>query len=303
MRQPIQSLEYKGLSMSYSKYFDAKHKIELLRKLSARNAAPEEFTLLLENLFFHRMEIKAFDITDQFIYRARKNKHGSLFTDVSELKQPQSSPCKGRMNDKGESFFYGGICELGTIYEMLPDIGSLFTISRITKQKQEDHPMFLIAGLLDDPRSPTPRNSTEKAIYNYLHGELTKVTSNVEEYNSTIAISRVLLSKGLSAPENYSLSGLVYPSVQQARGVANVRTFNIGMKGDAFDDKFQIKDAFVYCLTHEVEAYQLNGVNYGEIAGDGRINWKFDFAEMQHRMRSGLTSDGLVVESLKHLQI
>ena len=289
--------------MKYSNYFDTKRKIELLKKLSGRNAAPKEFVHLVENLFFHQMEIKAFDIADQFIYRARKNKQGSLFADVSELKHPQLSPCKGRMNDEGESFFYGGICELGTIYEMVPEIGRLFTISRISKQKQEEHPMFLIAGLLDDPRSPTPRNSTEKAIYDYLHGELTKVTSTVEEYNSTIAISRVLLNKGLIAPENYSFCGLVYPSVQRARGIANVRTFNIGMKGDAFDDKFQIKDSFVYCLTHEVDTYQLNGVNYGEIAEDGRVNWLYRFTEMQQRMRSGLTLKGSVVESLKNLQI
>lgn len=285
--------------MKYSNYFDTKRKIELLKKLSVRNATAKEFTPLLENLFFNQMEIKGFNLLDQFIYRARKNEQGSLFADVSELKHPHSSPLKGRMNEKGESFFYGGICELGTIYETVPEIGSLFTISRIAKQKQEEHPIFLIAGLLDDPSSPVPRNSTEKAIYDYLHGELTKVTSTVEEYNSSIAISRVLLNKGLSAPENYSLCGLVYPSVQRARGVANVRTFNIGMKGDAFNDKFQIKDSFVYCLTHEVNTYQLNNVNYGEIAEDGRVNWLYNFTEMQQRMRSGLTLNGSVVESLK----
>ena len=176
---------------------------------------------------------------------------------------------------------------------------SLFTISRINKQKQEDHLLFLIAGLLDDPRYPAPKNSIEKAIYNYLHGELTKIPATVEEYNSTIAISRALLNKPLSAPENYSLCGLVYPSVQLARGVANVRTFNIGMKGEVFDDKFRIKDAFVYCLTDEVGTYQLNEVNYAEIAEDGRLNWLYNFTEMQQRMRSGLTSDGPSVERLK----
>lgn len=285
--------------MKYSNYFDIKRKIELLKKLSVRNATPEEFMPILESLFFNQMEIKGFDIADQFIYRARKNEQGSLFFDVSKLKHPQFSPLKGRMNEQGESFFYGGICELGTIYETVPEIGSLFTISRVIKQKQEEHPIFLIAGLLDDPRSPAPENSIEKAIYDYLHGELTKVTSTVDEYNSTIAISRVFLNKGFSAPENHSICGLVFPSVQRARGISNVRTFNIGMKGDVFDDKFQIKDAFVYCLTHEVETYQLNAVNSGEIAEDGRINWLYNFAEMQQRMRSGLSFDGSFVESLK----
>lgn len=283
--------------MKYSDYFDVKRKIELLKKLSARNAMPDEFAPLLQDLFFDKIEIKGFFLGDQFIYRARRNEPGRLFANISELKHPKASSSKGRMNDAGESFFYGALCELGTIYEMVPAIGSLFTISKINKQK--GLPIFLIAGLLDDPRSPTPKNSTEKAIYNYLHGEFTKVTTTAEEYNSTIAISRQLLSKGLSAPEDYSLCGLAYPSVQIARGVANVRTFNIGMKGETFDDNFCIKDSSVYCLTDEVKNYQLNEVNHGAIAEDGRLDWMYSFGEMQQRMRSGLTSDGSLVEKLK----
>jgi len=282
--------------MKYSNHFDVKLKIELLKKLSVRNAMPDEFAPVLQDLLFDKHEIKGLAL-DQSIYRARRNEPGRLFTDIGELKHPKSTSTKGRMNDVGESFFYGALCELGTIYEMVPAIGSLFTISKINKLK--GNPIFMIAGLLDDPRSPAPKNSTEKAIYNYLHGEFTKVTTTAEEYNSTIAISRLLLSKGLHAPEGFTLCGLAYPSVQVARGVANVRTFNIGMKGESFDDNFFIRDAFVYCLTHELKSYQLNEVNRGEIAADGSLNWTYSFAEMQRRMRSGLTSDGLFVEKLK----
>ncbi len=283
--------------MKYSNDFDVKHKIELLKKLSTRNALPDEFAPLLQDLFFDQIEIKGFALGDQFIYRARRNEPGRLFANIDELKYPKSSSAKGRMNDAGESFFYGALCELGTIYEMVPPIGSLFTISKINKRK--GFPIFLIAGLLDDPRSPTPRNSTEKEIYDYLHGELTKVATTAEGYNSTIAISRLLLNKDLLAPEDYYLCGLAYPSVQVARGVANVRTFNIGMKGETFDGNFCIKDSSVYCLTDEVEGYQLNEVNHGVIAEDGRLNWMYSFGEMQQRMQSGLTSDESFVEKLK----
>lgn len=282
--------------MKYSNHFDVKRKIELLKKLSVRNAKPDEFAPVLQDLLFDKHEIKGLAL-DQPIYRARRNESGRLFADIGELKYPQSPLTKGRMNDVGEPFFYGALCELGTIYEMVPAIGSLFTISKINKQK--GNPIFMIAGLLDDPRSPAPKNSTEKAIYDYLHGEFTKVTTTAEEYNSTIAISRLLLSKGFRAKEGSILCGLAYPSVQVARGVANVRTFNIGMKGEKFDDNFFIRDAFVYCLTHELESYQLNELNRGEIAADGSLNWTYSFAEMQRRMRSGLTSDGSFVEKLK----
>lgn len=288
-------------SMTYSDYFDAKRKIEKLKALSDQGAKPDEFVPLLEALFFDKMEIKGFDC-DQTIYRARMNEHGRLFADSSELKHPSSSRRKGRMNEVGESFFYGGICELGNIYELVPNIGSLFTVSRAVKHRAEEHLMFYIAGLIDDDqRSPKPRNSTEKIIYDYLHGELTKVTANDEEYNSTIAISKVLLNKGLVAPPDYVLCGLAYPSVQLAKGVANVRTFNIGMNGDIFDQKFRIKEAFVYCLTHELEAgtYQLNPVNHGKITEDDRIVWECSFVDMQQRMWSGLTLDGVSVENLK----
>ena len=287
--------------MNYSTYFDVKRKIELLKKLSARNAMPDEFVPLLEKLIFDKFKINCFPLGDQFIYRARKNESGRLFTDIDELKHPKLASATGRMNDVGESFFYGALCELGTIYEMVPAIGSLFTISKINTQK--GLPLFKIVGLLDDPRSLIPKNKTEQAIYSYLHGEFIKVTTTVEEYNSTIAISKLLLSEGLIAPEDYYLCGLAYPSVQKARGVANVRTINIGMKGEIFDDNFCINDTFVYCLTHEVKSYQLNEINHGEIAEDGRINWMYSFSEMQQRIRSGFTSDGLFVEKLKSYAI
>jgi hypothetical protein len=71
------------------------------------------------------------------------------------------------------------------------------------------------------------------------------------------------------------------------------------MKGEAFDDNFYIKETRVYCLTHEMNRYQLNEVNHGEIAEDGRINWMYSFSEMQQRMQNGLTLDGSFVENLK----
>ncbi|WP_347989022.1 hypothetical protein [Methylomonas sp. AM2-LC] len=285
--------------MNYSDYFDVKHKIELLKKLSAQNAIPDKFLPVLEKLLFDKFTINCFPIGDQFIYRARKNEYGRLFTDIGELKHPRLSSAKGRMNDVGESFFYGALCELGTIYEMVPTIGSLFTISKISTKSGILQPLFKIVGLLDDYRSSiTPKNKTEKTIYNYLHGEFIKVTTNADEYNSTIAISRLLLSKDIVAPD-YCLCGLAYPSVQKARGVANVRTINIGMKGEAFDDNFCIIDTFVYCLTDEEKTYQLNEINRGEIEEDGCINWMYSFSEMQQRMRSGLTLDGTFVEKLR----
>jgi len=115
--------------MKYSNYFDVKRKIELLKKLSARNAMLEKFSPLLEDLLFDKLEIKGFAL-DQFIYRARRNEPGRLFADIAELKHPISSGAKGRMNDVGESFFYGALCELGTIYEMVPAIGSLVVSHR-----------------------------------------------------------------------------------------------------------------------------------------------------------------------------
>jgi len=284
--------------MQFTRYFDTKRKIEMLRKLSMRNASPEDFIPLLQNLLFHQFEIRGFIPDDgDYIYRARKNEVGKLFAHADELKHPKISNEKGRMNDVGESFFYGARCELGTIYEMAPALGSLFTISRVIKRRGT--PIFYLAGLLDDPRSPSPRNSTEKIIYDYLHGELTKVTKTADDYNSTIAISRLLLSKDLLAPDEITFCGLVYPSVQLARGVANVRTFNFGMKGNVFDDNFRIKDAFVYCLTDEGTRYQLNEVNRGEVIGEGDVNWQFTYVEMQRRMSSGLAADGTIVESLK----
>ena len=121
--------------MKYSNYFDTNRKIKHLKKLSARNANSDSLVPLLQNLFYDKMEINSFNIGDQFIYRARKNEPHRLFTDISELKHPESSPRKGRMNDIGESFFYGGICELGTIYELVPDIGRAVSRSKCNKVK------------------------------------------------------------------------------------------------------------------------------------------------------------------------
>lgn len=283
--------------MKYKDYIEAKRAIDALKRLPTQNTAPEGYMPSLRRLLIDKLQISALQLSDKPIYRARKNKPGRLFISADELKHPASSPSKGRMNDVGEAFFYGGICELGTIYEMVPALGSLFTISTATKRRGT--PIFLIAGLIDDPLCPSPQSKTEEIIYNYLNEELTKVTTNPNDYSSTVAISRLLLSKGINAHDDMFLAGLVYPSAQRARGVANVRTYNIGMPGKIFDENFSITGATVYCLTAETNAYQLNEVNRGEASEDGTINWVHGFPEMQQRMRAGLTVDGMLVDSLR----
>lgn len=284
--------------MKIGNHFDIKRKIEILQRLSIQRAAPSEFVLLLRDLLPHAL-LTCVPLADENIYRARFNEPGRLFSDVSELKHPKAPLRKNRLNDVGEPFFYGAACELGTIYEMVPPVGSLFTMSRITKQCAKT-PFFCIAGLVDDPRFPEPKGATEKAVFNYLHSELTKIATTPDDYNSTIALSRFYLDKELSAPNDCFLGGLIYPSVQMARGVANVRTFNYGIRGHVFDENFRIRDACVYCFTFEEDdRYHIHEVNFANISEDGRLNWRYDFSEMQRRMRSGIASNGEITEALR----
>ena len=75
-------------------------------------------------------------------------------------------------------------------------------------------------------------------IGDYLHGEQQKVTNAVDDYNATIAISRLFLGKAC-CPRGFFIAGLAYPEVFKWQGeLPMLGTFNVGMQEKSFDDNF-----------------------------------------------------------------
>lgn len=271
-------------------YFEMKRKISKLQELSARNAEPEEYILLLQSMF-NKVSIKATTIENDFIYRSRMNITGNLFNNLSDLKYPPKDKIKtkGRLNDIGESVLYAALSELGTLIEVRPQFNKLFTISTIRHKIKEGY--FIPLGITSKDFNVVPQSKSEELLINYCNSEITKKVLNPIEYNSTIAMAHLFLKKPVLNYKLGRLSGIIYPSVESKK-LSNVITQNIAIRPEIFDSCFFIEDISVYCLTYEYRHYQLNEVNKViSINSEGTLKWLYDFNEMKERISKGFLAE------------
>ena len=265
-------------------YFETQRRIKALRQHEKNGAEPDAYLPILSRII-NGLPMPAISLDNSFLYRARPNEPGKLFLHLDELKYPKPEYVKtrGRLNDIGESVLYAALCELGTIIELRPSLGRVFTISKIEKVKKTPLIFFPI-GVLGRTYSPAPKNKTEKIIVDYLQSQITKQTEINDDYNSTISLAHFFLKTNIKGDDKVSSrSGLIYPSVQGIKGVSNTTTFNVALSPEIFDAYYSIRECYVYFLSNEQSHYQLNEINKGIIQEDGFINWEYDYQGMKTR--------------------
>lgn len=197
---------------------------------------------------------------------------------------------KGRLNDVNEGVFYGAISIIGTLIELRPELNRFFTISTIRKNSKPD-PMFYVAGDMPFFAGLYSPNPSEKLVRTYLDTELSKVASTSNEYNSTIAIARMLLQKEINPGEIITGTnfGLAYPSVESKK-IASDTTYNVAFLPKIYDAHYLISEVVVYVLISKPANYELYDVNKGHIANGGKIEWLFNFSTMRDRISKGTTA-------------
>lgn len=306
------------MTSSVVNYFSKKRQIENFRQMVFRGCEPDELAPLL-NVIMLGGGLVGHTMPGEYIYRCRVYIKGALFSHVDELKYPPSHgvKMKGRLNDVGQSVFYGSNSELGTLIEARPDLERLFVISKIVRKRPSEQPFFIGLGMktpnyiqgatgADHP----PLNRTDKQLTEFLHKEVTRPASDANCYNASIAIANHFFKVSLLqyadsgrslvsfAGSNYP--GLIYPSVHGQK-ICNVTTYNLAMLPRTFDENYKIIQTDIYTLTHEPvgNLLVLASINTGIVDTSGMIEWQYTHGEMKGRTETGIFGLDIYVERLK----
>lgn len=165
------------------------------------------------------------------IFRARKHIGDSYFKNISELIYHTNPPKYGRLNDIGESLFYGASNHDTTLLEMRPRVNEEFTILESRLINPSVFPKFMEIGIrelmfkqkgnlqfIQNSRISIQRhlgtNDNKKRydlINSFLIKEITKIVDVEESYNykGTIAIGQFFIKK------NNFADGMLYPSISR----------------------------------------------------------------------------------------
>lgn len=165
------------------------------------------------------------------LYRARRHSDDRMFTNVSELIYPKNPTTYGRLNDIGESLFYGATHHDTALMEMRPKVGDEITILESRLINPVSVPKFMEVGvkelMVQQNRNPdfikqhrkkidsilaTEDNKKRYLLINaFLVKEITKIVSDSEtlNYKGTIAIGQFYLKN------NGLADGMIYPSINR----------------------------------------------------------------------------------------
>lgn len=282
------------MKVSSPQYFEMKRKIERLRAKPLVSGPDDTRPKILKSVI-EGGTFSAITLKNEAVYRARWNERARLFHNVSELIYPPAAfASRGRFNEKGESIFYGATSELGTIIELRPDMGKLFTISRFARKNVEDPLFFPLAIRSKDGRADayfTPRRRSQKLLHDFLYEILTTRGDDINAYDLSIMLARQFFGLAIDMPQGKGYAGIAYASVE-ARFIASHLTYNVAMRPSFFDENYQFVETFVYGLTLEKTHYQLNPANHATADPTGALNWRFSYDEMATRLASGILLDG-----------
>lgn len=294
---------------SIARYFTQKNVMGNFRKLVHQGAEPSSLRSLLDVILTgHTLD--AHSISCKHIYRSRGYEKGRLFSHVDELKYPPARfiTTKGRLNDIGQSVFYGSSTELGTLIEARPERDQLFVISKIDCIRP-DQLMFLPLGM--DPHNYVPSSAmlsakaegkASRLVTEFLRQEMTQLVTEPAGYNGSIAIANHFFRACLLNYGGSDRLGLIFPSVH-GRKISNVTTYNLGMLPRTFDENYQISQVDVYSLTYEVSRHELVliSLNTGTVRKNGLIDWQHNLEEMRKRTEAGIFGLDIKNEEIKRV--
>lgn len=166
------------------------------------------------------------------IFRGRKHCEQSLFTNVQDLVHPRNPVSYGRLNDIGESMFYGASHQDTSILELKPKKGDVITVLESELADPNITPKFMEVGIRELVRKQNHspyflernqqmleqhiRSAENKVRYElinkFLIDEISKSVPDDQpyKYKGTIAIGQFFTKN------NKLVDGMLYPSISRA---------------------------------------------------------------------------------------
>jgi RNA binding exosome subunit len=220
----------KHLQLSNLSYEDLENTIKAYQSLDFKTASIEDADKLLRLIIKHFVT-QTLVWNSPVIFRARKHIDEVLFKNTDELIYPKNPTTLGRLNNIGESLFYGASHHDTALLEMRPKLGDEITILESRLINLKNAPKFMEVGLrelmtsqnnhhefikqnktmLKNTLATEDNQKRYSAINNFLVNEITKIIKNDEshKYKGTIAIGQFYI-KG-----NNLADGMLYPSINR----------------------------------------------------------------------------------------
>ncbi|POZ49808.1 RES domain-containing protein [Methylovulum psychrotolerans] len=218
------------LQLSNLSYADLENTIKTYQSLNFKTASIEDADKLL------RLIIKHF-VTQTLvwkcpvIFRARKHIDEALFKNTEELIYPKNPTTLGRLNNIGESLFYGASHHDTALLEVRPRLGDEITILESRLINSMNVPKFMEVGIrelmtkqnhslefimknrtfLNKELVTEDNKKRYTTINNFLVNEITKIVRDDEshKYKGTIAIGQFYING------NNLVDGMLYPSINR----------------------------------------------------------------------------------------
>lgn len=218
------------LQLSELSYEDLQSAIKAYQAFDYKTVSIDEasklFRLIIKHFITQTLVWK-----EPLLYRARKHTFEGSFTNVGELIYPKNPASYGRLNDVGESLFYGASSRDTAFLEMRPRLGDIITMldSRLINGEvapkfmevgirqlmaQQNHsPEFIKQNLvvIDNALGTEDNRRRYKLINDFLIKEITKRVEDNQshDYKGTIAIGQFYMKR------NDLADGMIYPSMSR----------------------------------------------------------------------------------------
>lgn len=217
----LSDLTYKDLEKAIDQFLTTDFKVSSIAE------ADKLFRTIIKHFVTQTLVWKA-----PTIYRARRHSSNKLlFENTQELIYPKKATTLGRLNDIGESLFYGASHHDTALLEMRPKLGEEFTVLESRLISSESAPKFMEVGIrelitkqnhspdfMKQNREMLERslgNEDNKKRYRLINDFLVKVMTKVvkenelHNYRGTIAIGQFYIWGNLLA------DGMIYPSISR----------------------------------------------------------------------------------------
>jgi hypothetical protein len=273
------------LQLSSLTYKDLEKAINQFQSMDFKNTSIAEAYDLLRLIMPHFRTLSLV-LNAPIVFRARRHSSDKLFENTEELIYPKITTAFGRLNDIGESLFYGSHDRDVALFEMRPQLGEEFTILQSRLIDSNNGPKFMeiavrelmveqnhshdfikkSSEILERNISTTDNKRRYKLINDFLVREITKVVSNNEPYNykGSIAIAQ-FFSKW-----NTLVDGMIYPSIAASGGVC------IAIKPTSYD-RLYFAEICAKVKVEEIDADGLPTYSIVEISEkidtNGLITW------------------------------
>jgi hypothetical protein len=107
--------------------------------------------------------------------------------------------------------------------------------------------LYFPLGITDKDYYNCNNTAAEGMVREYVNSEITKTVDTLEDYNSTIALSKFFLRTKISGLDNTGC--IAYPSVESSK-ISNKTTYNFAILPEVYDKHFMFTRAIAKSLNN-----------------------------------------------------